>query len=199
MRAAEWLLESRALFRESGGERHFGIEHPVSAFLAQAMQDQGDHAGAYALYEEALAEASARQDRHAAAYALRHLGRLHLGQGQTERAVACVREGLPILLEMKDRRCTPPCLEALAYGILPREQPAEALRLLAAAEVIRESTGMPLGQADRARHEREYAAMEARLGREQFVVVWTEGREMSMERAIEYALGVSLTEPEAVY
>jgi tetratricopeptide (TPR) repeat protein len=193
-RATEWLIESRTLFRESGGEHRSGIEHPVAAFLAQAMQDQGDHAGAYALYEEALAEASERQDRHAAAYALRHLGRLHLGQGEAEQAVRCLREGLPALLEMKDRRCTPPCLEALAYGIVQRDQPADAVRLFAAAEVIRASTGMPLGRSDRTRQESECASIEGRLGQDQFAAAWTAGRAMSLEEAIEYALRVSLVQ-----
>jgi predicted ATPase len=193
-RADAWLTESRALFRESGGERKSGIEHPVAAFLAQAAQDQGDHERAYALYEEALAEAREREDRHAAAYALRHLGRLHLGQGRADGAVECLREGLPVVLELRDRRCTPPCLEALGYGLIQRDQPVEAIRLFAAAEAIRDSTGMPLGRADRARQESECALLEAQLGRDRFAAAWLEGRAMSLEEAITHALAVSSTE-----
>ena len=190
-RADSFLTESRSLFRDSGGERDSGIEHPVAAFLAQAAQDQGDHERAYTLYEEALTEAREREDLHAAAYALRHLGRLHFGLGESERAVVCLREGLPALLELKDRRCTPPCLEALGYGMVLYDRPTDALRLFAAAEAIRESTGMPLSRADRQRQENEYASIEVKIGRDQYEAAWAEGRGMKLEEAIGHALAVS--------
>jgi predicted ATPase/class 3 adenylate cyclase len=199
VRAEAWLAEARSLFHESGGERRSGIEHPVAAFLAQAVQNQGDHERAYALYAEAHLEAQARGDRHAAAYALRHLGRLHLGRGQGEHAVSCLREGLPALLALKDRRCTPPSLEALAYGIRLRGQPSDATRLFAAAEAIRETTGMPLMPTDRAHQECERALLELQLGRGPFMAALAEGRAMSLEQAIGHALDVAADRSTALY
>ena len=186
-----WLAESRLLFQQSGGEHRSGIEHPVAAFLAQAVQDQGDHDRAYTLYDEAVVEAQARGDRHAAAYALRHLARLHLRQGQAENAVACLRDGLPTLLDLKDRRCTPPTLEALAYGLAQLEQPDHATRLFAAADAMRQTTGMPTSQTDRAHQASERALLELQLGGDAFTACWTEGRFLSLEQAIGYALDAS--------
>jgi transcriptional regulator with AAA-type ATPase domain/predicted ATPase/class 3 adenylate cyclase len=188
------LTEARALFREHGGEQRSGIEHPVASFLAQAMQEQGDHVAAYTLYEESLAEAEGRGDRHAAAYARRHLARLHLEAGDAERAVAFLRESLLPLRELRDRRCTPASLEALAYAVGRRDQWADAARLFAAAEAMREATGMPLMRRDRARQERERGVLEGRLGREALAAAWSNGRLMSLSQAIDYALEASLVQ-----
>ena len=189
--AAALLAEARALFQEHGGEQRSGIEHPTAAFLAQAMQEQGDHAAAYALYEESLAEAQSRGDQHAAAYALRHLARLHLEAGDAERAVAFLRDGLSPLRELRDRRCTPASLEALAYAVGRRDQWADAARLFAAAEAMRDATGMPLMRRDRARQESERAFLESRLGSDALAAAWTNGRVMSLHQAIDYALEAS--------
>jgi predicted ATPase/class 3 adenylate cyclase len=190
--AAAWLGEARALFREHGGEHRSGIEHPIAAFLAQAMHNQGNHAAAYALYEESLAEARGRGDRHAAAYALRHIARLHLEAGDADRAVAFLRESLSPLRELRDRRCTPASLETLAYAVGRRDQWADAVRLFAAAEAMRDATGMPLMRTDRARQVSELALLESRLGRDVLAGAWASGRVMSLNQAIDYALEASL-------
>jgi non-specific serine/threonine protein kinase len=199
IRAEAWLTDARSLFLEGGGERQSGIEHPVVAFLAQAVQDNGNHERAYRLYEEAVTEARDRGDRHAAAYALRHLGRLHLAQNQIDHAIACLREGLPDLLELKDRRCTPPCLEALAYAFGRRDQSADAARLFAAAGALRDLTGMPLMPNAQAHQESELALLQLRLGLEPFRDAWTEGRMMGLDEAINYALNASLDRGVALH
>jgi len=190
-RAEELLAGARALFRDTGGEAASGIEHPIASFLAQAVQEQGDHERARALYEESLIEARARGDRHAAAYSLRHLARLGLRSGEAERATELVREGLAPLMELSDKRCTPASLEVLAYALGQREHAADAARLFAAAQAIRDETGMPLMRAEQSAQERERASLEARLGKGVFTVAWAEGRAMTLEQAIRYAMEAS--------
>jgi len=194
-RAEALLTEARALFRETGGEAASGIEHPIAAFLAQAVQEQGAHERARALYEESLVEAQARGDKHAAAYSRRHLARLRLRRGEAERAAALVREGLPPLMELCDKRCTPAALEVLAYALGLREQPADAARLFAAAQAMRDETGMPLMRAEQSTQERERALLEARLGKEEFDAAWAEGRAMTLEQAVGYAVEASSARP----
>ncbi len=190
-RAEELLAGARALFRDTGGEADSGIEHPIASFLAQAVQEQGDYERARALYEESLLEARARGDKHAAAYSLRHLARLRLQTGEAERATELVREGLAPLMELSDKRCTPASLEVLAYALGQREQAADATRLFAAAQAIRDETGMPLMRAEQSIQERERAALEAKLGKRAFEAAWAEGRAMTLEQAIGYAVEAS--------
>src|SRR4029453_16904553 len=190
-RAEALLTDARALFRETGGEARSGIEHPIAAFLAQAVQEQGDHERARALYEESLAEAQSRGDRHAAAYSRRHLARLRLQRGEADQATELVKESLPPLMELRDKRCTPAALEVMAYAVGLREQPADAVRLFAAAQAIRDETGMRLMRAEQSKQERERATLEARLGREAFDAAWAEGRSMTLEQALSYAVEAS--------
>jgi predicted ATPase/class 3 adenylate cyclase len=192
------LAEARALFRQTGGEAASGIENPIAAFLAQAVQEQGDHKRAQALYEESLIEARARGDRHAAAYSLRHLARLCLRTGEAARATELVREGLTPLMELRDRRCTPPTLEVLAYALGQRKRPGDATRLFAAAQAIRDQSGMPPMRTDELAQARERASLEARLGKTAFAAAWSEGRGMTLEQALGYALKASSTRPTSL-
>jgi hypothetical protein len=111
--------------------------------------------------------------------------------------VAFLRESLSPLRELRDRRCTPASLEALAYAVGRRDQWADAARLFAAAEAIRDATGMPLMRRDRARQETERGVLEGRLGREALAAAWKSGRLMSLHQAIDYALEASLAHDPA--
>lgn len=61
-------------------------------------------------------------------------------------------------------------------------------RVLGAVEALSESIGAVLDAADRILYERSVTGTRAQLGEETFKRVWDEGRAMSMEEAIEYAL-----------
>jgi hypothetical protein len=116
------------------------------------------------------------------------MARLHLANGRMQHAIDCIGEGLPALLDLRDRRCTPPCLEILASSIKSPEGAADAVRLLASANAIRHSTGMSLGQADQARLEGERVSLAIQLGDELFATAWADGRASSMEDAIILAM-----------
>src|SRR5262249_51799351 len=70
-----------------------------------------------------------------------------------------------------------------------REQQTErAIRLLGAAEAFCETLGAQPPVAMREEYERTVAEGRATLGEAAFTAVWTEGRAMSLDQAIEYAL-----------
>ena len=140
------------------------------------------------LHDEALAEARARGDSHAVAYALRGLARLRRTQGSDEQAVALLRESLALLEPLRDVRCAQMCLEDLAGVLCEHGRPADVARLFAAAEALRELMGKPLTQAQLVTHDRDVAIVERRLDPESFATAWAEGRAMTLEQAIAYAL-----------
>src|SRR5262249_39680077 len=76
---------------------------------------------------------------------------------------------------------------------------ARAARLLGAAEALREAIGFDWGAADRPVHERTAAAVRSQLDEAAFAAAWAEGRAMSSEEAIAYALEppVRVAEPES--
>jgi hypothetical protein len=73
---------------------------------------------------------------------------------------------------------------ALACG-----QPTRAARLMGAAEAVREDQEMPLEPVYRRDvYDALLASARAALDRESFAAAWAEGRTMSLEQAVAYAL-----------
>jgi hypothetical protein len=61
-------------------------------------------------------------------------------------------------------------------------------RLLGAAGALRETFGLRRPPADQVEHERRVASAKVALGETGFEATWAEGRAMTLEQAIEYAL-----------
>ena len=70
-------------------------------------------------------------------------------------------------------------------------QPERAARLFGAADVLRESVGVPLPANERADHERYVDAVRAALGDESFAAAWDAGRALRLDEAIAEALALA--------
>ena len=68
-------------------------------------------------------------------------------------------------------------------------RPVRGARLLAASDVLREPLGVTLDDVDQAEHERMIADARSQLDRDAWRQACDEGRALSMEEAVEYALG----------
>jgi hypothetical protein len=68
------------------------------------------------------------------------------------------------------------------------DQPGRGARLLGAAEALLEAIGGVLDPDDGMVYEQGVASARAQLSEAEFERAWAEGRAMSMEEAIEYAL-----------
>ncbi|MGC4045458.1 MAG: hypothetical protein QM758_16830 [Armatimonas sp.] len=91
-------------------------------------------------------------------------------------------------------------LQACAYCALHLSSPEKAARLFGAAERIREETGEPRSAANQKIYEENVAEVRAafacRAGSvDAFDVAWQEGRVMTREEAVDYAL--AMDEPES--
>jgi len=80
------------------------------------------------------------------------------------------------------------CFEGLAAVLVLTERAEEAAKLLGAAEMLRESLGVELAPAEQSTHTETVNAVRARLGEVRFGDVWRQGRELSLDEAIAYAL-----------
>jgi non-specific serine/threonine protein kinase len=122
---------------------------------------------------------------------LRGLGQLATIQGDYQRARALLGQSLAQFIELKDKRCTPRCLHALAWVASGLGQPERAARLLGAAAALREAAGLEEQPAVQADHEAA-AAARAVLGEATFVARWAEGRTMTLAEAADYALSAEV-------
>ena len=121
-------------------------------------------------------------------WALNSMGWVALLQGNHERARTSYQESLTLCLELGDRLTASESLEGLSC-ISGAEREAEwAARLFGAAEALREEVGSEHMPEEDALREPYLAAVRSRLDEAAWETAWAEGRAMSMEQAIEYAL-----------
>ena len=90
--------------------------------------------------------------------------------------------------EARSRWAGGECLEGLAQAAAATGHYGHAARLFGAAEAQREIVGKRPGPADHASHDQWVAPARTALGGATFTAAWAEGRAMTVEQAIEYAL-----------
>jgi hypothetical protein len=69
-----------------------------------------------------------------------------------------------------------------------QQQPQRATRLLAAADALREALEYPLRASGKREHDQAIASSLSALGDAAFEASWNEGRSLSMDDAVAYAL-----------
>jgi DNA-binding NarL/FixJ family response regulator len=149
---------------------------------------QRDLERAEALAEEAAALSRAAGDRTLLPLPLHILGWVALLRGDLERAEAFHKESLALSGEMGGSWGTLAFLEALACTAGAKGEAQKAARLIGAAEALREVMSLGPWAALRALEEPYMVGDHSQLEEGAWTEAWEEGRRMSMEAAIEYAL-----------
>ena len=108
--------------------------------------------------------------------------------GDYARATAALAEGLDLYVRLGDGRSVADSLEGLARVALSRHNSRRAARLFAAADTIHESHRSRRMRWNWPTREEEHAAVRTQVGAEDFEAAWAEGRAMTLEQAITYAL-----------
>jgi DNA-binding CsgD family transcriptional regulator len=159
-------------------------------FLGGAATDEGDRDRALGLLEEGLALHWEIGDELGIALCLTGLGVIALERGEAERAAALYEEDLNVLRRLRDKTVTTYGLRGTACVAALRGQPARAARLWGTVEALQEAIGLPLSPFDRAHpnYGGLLAPARSRLGEAAWEAAWAEGRAMTPEEAIEYAL-----------
>lgn len=80
-------------------------------------------------------------------------------------------------------------LECFATIAVAEEEPQRAAKLFAAAEAIREVTGHKRSDEEEAEETQFMGRLRAMLPEAEFNTLWAEGKSMTMEAAVEFALG----------
>jgi non-specific serine/threonine protein kinase len=200
VRAQALMEEGLAQFREMGDRTLIGMELNDLGEVARA---RGDYARASTLHEEAL------EMRRAAVTTTRsmpigisliNLGYVSLRLGNWEKARALFEEGLPIYLEHNNRNVASFALIGLAGVLGVVGKPEQAARLFGAAEALREAIGMGdmMDPPDRADYEYLLAKVCGQLDPAVFARVWGEGKKMTQEQAVEYALAEQVDTPRLI-
>ena len=158
------------------------------ANLGRAASMQGDTGQATQFYQESLALFDELHDAPGIQEVLLEMGRVAHTQGDDRRALERYRESLALKRDRGSPAYIVDCLEGIAGALGAAGQSTHAARLFGAADALRATFDIPLKPAARAAYERDLAIAKARLDEATFAAAWAEGRDMTLEHAVAYAL-----------
>ena len=190
--ARQYWEETLPLDREIGDLHGVAITVNNLGLLAR---DVGDLDLAKIRIDEAVDLFRQLNARSALAQALEGLADLHARKSEYEQAASLLRESITVHHELGYPQGIAFSLDASAKLAAGQAQPERAARLFGAAEGLREASGAVLSPGEGANMQPSIDAVRAALGEEEWSAAWAEGKSMTQEQAIEYAL--SSLEPSA--
>ena len=195
-RAITLIEESVDLFLEVDEKWGASVQF---CFLAVAWRDRGDHGRAKPLAERSLVLSREVGERQSISSALYTLATLAQAERDNERARDLYTEGLTVSAELGNEADVAHCLEGLASIAGAQGKIVRAARLWGAEEALLEKIEVAVYTyaPDRSLHRNRVADTRSQLDAAAWTAAWAEGRAMTPEQIIEYALDRSTT-PETV-
>jgi predicted ATPase len=194
-RAAEGkalLAESMVLVRELPSKSDLLGALTGASFFASLA---GAYEEAERVGEEYLRLSEELSDRFHSANARANIAPVYIHRGEIIRARTLLTEGLATFAEMNRKNGVFECLIGLGVVAAHEGETKRALRLWGAASMMEEVPGSLLSDTATANQYREAVErLRGEMGEEAFSRGWEEGRAMSVEEAVAYAL--EGTEPE---
>jgi non-specific serine/threonine protein kinase len=159
--------------------------------LAIALHGQGKRAAARELYEQALAVARELGTPWEIGNALNEVGWAECDEGRHELGGRHFAEGLIILHGLGNRPDLVDSLEGLASVAAATGAPQRAIRLWGAADALQREMGCERSVRQKMSYERQVQPVRDIFTAEAFDRAWDEGRAMSLDDAVRYALNDS--------
>jgi DNA-binding SARP family transcriptional activator len=196
-RAEAVYAESLTQFRLVGDKRSIALGLNNQGL---ALKNLGEYARAAEAFGESLTLFKELGDPWGSSLAQQNLATMACEEGDYARAVTLNSESLEIKLKISDRAGIAVCLDLFAQVLLEQSRAApaprqaehhrQASRLFGAAALLRERIRTPLPPLFRSRYDQDVMRARSMMGEEAFAKAWAEGRALTMEQAIELALGV---------
>lgn len=189
-KAVEFYSESLATGKEIGDSA--GTALALNNW-GNAAREQGDYEQAQTLFSECFALTQENGDKRGTALALSSMGIVAWAKGDYAAAVPQLQQSLKLNYELSDRLAMSNCLELLGRVAASQaradgSRAQDASRIWGAAQALREAINLPWIPIDIVEHERSASIARQILGAEAFEAARVEGRAMSMERVLAYAL-----------
>jgi predicted ATPase len=184
------LLEQSLAMIQYAGDTENAI-FPLTN-LAECTRMEGNYDSAHRQFEVALERAREFEWEDYIAIHLVTLGHILHEQGDYAGAVNRITEGMSIARKLGYSQVIALCLADLAGVASSLGQGERAARLFGAAGALHETVGVPITSTEHGtEYKRDITKARAQLGEEAFEKATHEGRAMSMEQVIEYALDES--------
>jgi predicted ATPase/DNA-binding CsgD family transcriptional regulator len=180
--------EAVALYRALG-DKHRTARSLTNVGLAALVARDYDRAST--LLQEALDVLSEFGGAVDVAVCLLNLGEVAREQGDFARAATLYQESLVVRWELQERVGISYCLGGLACIAAGCGDLKRSARLFGAADALREALGVPRSRPFPSSHDRDLAAVRARLGEAAFAAVFAAGRALPLDEAVREALSAS--------
>jgi tetratricopeptide (TPR) repeat protein len=175
-----------AIWQATGGSS-FAIADSLRALGDVAYQEH-EYAESRGLFERSLALLREMGSLEQAARVGHQLGQVLLDQGEAAAAGRLFEASLVTLAGQEDRTFVLPVLEAISELWASQGQPERALRLASAAAALRTRVGTPPSDRERECHGQRLAAARLALDPQRQAAAAAQGRAMTLEQAVAYAL-----------
>jgi predicted ATPase/DNA-binding XRE family transcriptional regulator len=187
------LDESRQLFEQCDRTNPLCVEYAPNALrnLGVVARSEGDYdrAAEYFLESVRYARVVSESGGSVVVRGLSHLARTRFMQGDIAQARQLFREALGMVQAHRIAgHGLPDCLDWLAAMLAAEGRPRAAAVLFGAADAQSQVSNALRYTPERARYADEVASVEADLTPEEFAAAWAEGRAMSREQVVDFAL-----------
>ena len=159
--------------------------------LSMIYQEKGEFAQAEDLLNESLTLSQEVKDTRNIAATQLQLGYIMYELEKVEQAEDLFRKSMVTLKDLGGRNDIIECLEGFAGIAALLKQPRRGARLLAAAQAQRDVIGIPVARYQQGRYQHIVESVADQLDAQGLEYYREEGRMMSLEEAIEYALSGS--------
>jgi tetratricopeptide (TPR) repeat protein len=183
--AGRHLDQALLLYQNLDDKR--GIARTVSN-RAVVLAYQSNFSGAVAILKDYLDLAESLEDLFTVAWYQFGLGPFQILHCEIEQGSKHLKKGLSLYCQINNIFFIGNCMIGLAGAANARHQPLEAARFFGAREAIHESIGSKLDSGVQPIYQSLVAQTRALLDESAFASAWAEGRAMTLDEAVEYAL-----------
>jgi len=178
-------LESLTLFRELGDDE--GVVNEL-VNLGDVFYCQGELSTASSFYEESAMIARKLNDQWGLAYAIKGMADVVFEQGDFSTASSLYGECITVFQKGADYIGLPFAFESIAALACAKNKLEAAARIFGVADAFRKSTNSPLPPPNYDTYQMNLSILRQRLDPGKFDFAWTEGRAMTLDEAVAYAL-----------
>jgi predicted ATPase/class 3 adenylate cyclase len=148
----------------------------------------GNYEAARQLFEDGLEIFKRVRNRNFQLIMRSELGHIARHTGDFSQAKKIYQETIKGWQDAGNRAAIAHQMECFAYIAVAEEEPQRAIKLLSAAEALRERANSPMTDNECLDYEQAIGELHSRVGDADFGSLWAEGREMRMDQAIQLAL-----------
>jgi tetratricopeptide (TPR) repeat protein len=182
----EMARESLEIFRKLGDQP--GMAHAYN-ILGELTRSAEDYDAAQHYYAECLRLVRITGERMREAMQYNNLGLIAYHRGQYQLAIDLTRRGLRLFRELGTSYGLAMGLSGLAGPIARLGDYEKAARLLGASTAGMDSLGITQQPADQIEFDKFQLFVRQAMGEDAYQAAWQEGHEMSIEDALDYAIG----------